>query len=75
MFVAEAEAETYVAEDPAAFAPLLWGQRARGLRVNLAAADDARLEELIEESWRRRAPKRLLAEATGDRPPGRRTGD
>jgi hypothetical protein len=62
VFVDEAEAETYVAEDPAAFAPLLWGQRARGLRVNLAAADDARLEELIEDSWRRKAPKRLLAE-------------
>jgi hypothetical protein len=61
LFVDEAEAETYVAEDPAAFAPLLWGQRTRGLRVNLAAADDARLEELIEESWRRKAPKRLLA--------------
>ena len=69
VFVDEAEAETYVAEDPAAFAPLLWGQRARGLRVNLAAADDARLEELIEESWRRKAPKRLLAERDigGDR--------
>jgi hypothetical protein len=34
----------------------------RGLRVNLAAADDARLAEVIEESWRRKAPKRLLAE-------------
>ena len=34
VFVSEAEAETYVAEDPAAFAPLLWGQRARGLRVS-----------------------------------------
>lgn len=75
VFVDEAEAETYVAEDPAAFAPLLWGQRARGLRANLAAADDARLEELIEESWRRKAPKRLLAERDigrdrGPEPPG-----
>ena len=76
MFIAEAEAEIYVAEDPAAFAPLLWGKRARGLRVNLAAADDARLEELIEESWRRKAPKRLLAERDigrdrGSEPAGR----
>src|SRR5208283_1030520 len=75
VFVDEAEAETYVAEDPAAFAPLLWGRRARGLRVNLAAADDARLEELIEESWRRKAPKRIRARraAPGHRlVPGRR---
>jgi hypothetical protein len=62
VFVAEAEAATYVAEDPVAFAPLLWGQQARGIRINLAVVDDARLEELIEESWRRKAPKRLLAE-------------
>ena len=53
VFVDEAEAETYVAEGPAAFAPLLWGQRARGLRVDLAAADDARLEELIRiAAWK-----------------------
>jgi hypothetical protein len=62
VFVDEPAAEAYVAEDPATFAPLLWGRRVRGLRVNLAAADDARLEEVIEESWRRKAPKRLLAE-------------
>ncbi len=62
VFVDEAETEASVAEDPAAFAPLLWGTRQRGLRVTLAAVDGARLEELIEESWRRKAPKRLLAE-------------
>lgn len=62
VFVDEAETEACVAEDPAAFAPLLWGQRPRGLRIDLAAVDGARLEELIEESWRRKAPKRLLAE-------------
>lgn len=62
VFVAETEVEAYAAEDPAAFAPLRWGQRVRGLRITLAAADDTRLEELIEESWRRKAPKRLLAQ-------------
>ena len=62
VFVDEAETEASVAEDPAAFAPLLWGTKQRGLRVTLAAVDGARLEELIEESWRRKAPKRLLAE-------------
>ena len=62
VFVAEAETEASVAENPAAFEALLWGNRPRGLRVNLSAVDTARLEELIEESWRRKAPKRLLAE-------------
>ena len=62
VFVDEAETEASVAEDPTAFEPLMWGQRLRGLRIQLAAADDARLEELIEESWRRRAPARLLAQ-------------
>ena len=62
VFVDESETEASVAEDPAAFSPLLWGTKQRGLRVTLAAVDSGRLEELIEESWRRKAPKRLLAE-------------
>jgi hypothetical protein len=62
VFVGEAETQASVAENPAAFAPLLWGTKQRGLRVTLAAVDDARLEELIEESWRRKAPKRRLTE-------------
>ena len=62
VFVDEAETEASVAEDPTAFEPLTWGKRLRGLRIHLTAADDARVEELIEESWRRRAPARLLAQ-------------
>jgi hypothetical protein len=50
-----------VAEDPAAFAPLLWGQQVRGLRVTLAAAGGQRVAELLVESWRRKAPKSLAA--------------
>jgi hypothetical protein len=50
----------YVAEDPAAFEPLRWGEKIRGLRVSLAAAADARIREVIEESWRRKAPKTLV---------------
>jgi hypothetical protein len=62
VFVDEAETEASVAEDPTAFEPLMWGKRLRGLRIHLAAVGDARLEELIEESWRRRAPARLLTQ-------------
>ena len=57
----------YVAEDPAAFEPLLWGQRLRGLRVRIAAAPNHRIAELLEESWRRRAPPRLAAERDAER--------
>jgi len=56
-----------VAEDPAAFEPLLWGQRLRGLRVRIAAAPNHRIAELLEESWRRRAPPRLAAERDAER--------
>lgn len=61
VFVDEPEVDACVAEDPAAFEPLRWGQRVRGLRVDLAAAPAGRVQELIEDSWRRRAPKGLVA--------------
>jgi hypothetical protein len=62
VFVDEGEVRAAVAEDPAAFEPLLWGQRLRGLRVRIAAAPARRIAELLEESWRRKAPARLAAE-------------
>ena len=62
MFVDEPEVDACVAEDPAAFEPLRWGTRIRGLRVRLAAAPAGRVRELIEDSWRRKAPRRLVAE-------------
>ena len=37
VFVDPLEVGGYVAQDPAAFEPLRWGERVRGLRVNLAA--------------------------------------
>ena len=67
VFVDEGEVNAAVAEDPAAFEPLLWGQRLRGLRVRIAAAPNHRIAELLEESWRRRAPARLAAERDAER--------
>ncbi|MGP8001719.1 MAG: MmcQ/YjbR family DNA-binding protein [Streptosporangiaceae bacterium] len=61
VFLDEDEASAYVAEDPAAFQPLYWGQRHRGLRVELAACPAGRLAEVLAEAWRRKAPKRLAA--------------
>jgi len=62
VFVDEGEVRAAVAEDQAAFEPLLWGQRLRGLRIRIAAAPAHRIAELLEESWRRKAPARLAAE-------------
>ena len=60
VFVDDLEVAASVAENPAAFEPLRWGQRLRGLRINLSASPAGRLQELIEESWRRKAPRRLV---------------
>jgi hypothetical protein len=62
LFVDEPEVSASVAEHPAAFEPLLWGPRVRGVRVSLPDAPPERVRELIEESWRRKAPARLVAE-------------
>jgi hypothetical protein len=61
VFIDPLEVAGYVAQDPAAFEPLHWGDRLSGLRVNLAVAPAAILAEIIEEAWRRKAPKRLVA--------------
>jgi hypothetical protein len=74
VFVDEADIDEYVAEDPAAFETLLWGQQVRGIRVLLAAASQDRVRELLTEAWRRKAPKRLVAEhetSDGNRAGGR----
>jgi hypothetical protein len=62
VFVGDDEVSASVAEDPGAFEPLLWGKQVRGLRVRLAAAEQDRVAELLEESWRRKAPASLVAE-------------
>ena len=64
-----------VSDDPDAFAELWWGKKLSGVTVALASADHRRVTELLEEAWRRVAPKRLhpVAEAEDDlRRPRRR---
>jgi hypothetical protein len=61
VFVDELEASACAAENPAAFEPLRWGKQIRGVRIHLASAPAERVTELIEESWRRKAPKRVVA--------------
>jgi hypothetical protein len=62
LFVDSEEMEACLAEDPAVFKPLLWGGKPRGLRASLAGAAPDRISELLEESWRRKAPARLIAQ-------------
>jgi len=62
VFVGLAETEACLAEDPAVFEPLRWGGKTRGVRVNLPAAAPGRVGELLAESWRRKAPAKLIAE-------------
>jgi hypothetical protein len=50
--------------NPAAYEELVWGKRVVPdyVRVTLAKADRAEVCELLEDAWRRRAPKRVVAE-------------
>ncbi|HEX5190576.1 MAG TPA: MmcQ/YjbR family DNA-binding protein [Streptosporangiaceae bacterium] len=68
VFVDDAETQACVAEHPEVFEPLLWGGKLRGLQVRLAGAARDRVGELLEESWRRKAPARLIAERAGETP-------
>jgi hypothetical protein len=61
VFADEEVTRASVAEDPRAFAELWWGQRLVSVRVNLPAADDKAVFELLEEAWRRKAPRRVVA--------------
>jgi hypothetical protein len=61
VFVDVDEIRASVAEDPAAFEELRWGKKLSGVRVTLAGVAPERVRELLEDSWRRRAPKRVVA--------------
>jgi hypothetical protein len=52
------ESEARAAEG-GAVSMLWWGQRLSGVRIELAAADEALVGDLLEEAWTRRAPARL----------------
>jgi hypothetical protein len=54
------EHEALVASDPAVFGTVTWGKLIR-TSVLLAAVEAEELGELVEEAWRKVAPKRLVA--------------
>lgn len=50
-----------VAPGHPAFEELWWGKQLAGIAVALAVADRAALAELLEQAWRRRAPRSLVS--------------
>ena len=50
-------------QHPEAFQPIVWGKRVQmeWIQVTLAKADRTLVEELLEDAWRRKAPKRVVA--------------
>jgi len=60
VMVDEPEVHAAVAADPAC-SELRWGNRLAGVRLDLAAAQPRLVRELLEEAWRRRAPRRAVA--------------
>ena len=61
-------ARMVVRGDPGACEELWWGKRLSGVSVRLAHADHARLAELLEDAWRRKAPQRLQLGRYDDAP-------
>jgi microcystin degradation protein MlrC len=59
IFLDEDLVEAAVAEGQGAVAPLTWGKKVRGVRVTLSQADEAQVEELLTEAWKKKAPARL----------------
>jgi hypothetical protein len=56
VLVGESEAR---AAEGGACSLLWWGRRLSGVRVDLAAADEDLVADLLQEAWTRRAPARL----------------
>jgi hypothetical protein len=62
--VGQAEGRAAAADQPDIFEEV-WREHGRifvGLRVDLAKVTEGRMQELIEQAWRNRAPRRLVAE-------------
>jgi hypothetical protein len=62
IFVGADETAAYCAEFPGVVEELWWGKKLSGCRVTLRSATAPLLREMLRESWRRKAPKRLVAQ-------------
>jgi hypothetical protein len=51
---------TAVQDNPGICSEVTWGKRLAAVRVDLGAADEALLADLLADAWERRAPARLV---------------
>lgn len=65
VFIAEEEREQALRLDPEAVSKLWWGKKVVGMRVELRRAAPATVRKLLKQAWSRKAPRALLALATG----------
>jgi hypothetical protein len=61
VFVDEDETAAAVQRLPDGYEVLVWGKKQWGVKARLAAVPAEDLFELVEEAWRRKAPKRMGA--------------
>ncbi|MES2901078.1 MAG: MmcQ/YjbR family DNA-binding protein [Pseudomonadota bacterium] len=60
VFVDEALRDPLIAANPEQFSALLWGAKVVGVKIKLPAARSS-VELLLRESWKRKAPKKLVS--------------
>jgi hypothetical protein len=65
VMVGEDLARAVTSRDAAGVELLWWARRPSGVRVELAGVDPGLLDELLEDAWRRRAPRALRQEPPG----------
>ncbi len=53
-----------VGDRPEVCSAVFWGKRLAAVRVDLALADAALVEDLLDHAWRAKAPARLLRTTT-----------
>ena len=60
VFVDEDEIRACATEAPDVFEALSWGKRLSAVSVRLPCAAPDRVAELLEDAWRRKAPRKLV---------------
>lgn len=56
---------TAVEAHPGICTEMMWGKRLAAVRVDLGAADEQLLSDLLADAWERKAPARLAGESPG----------
>ncbi len=62
IFVGEEHRQQALAVQPEACEVLWWGKKVVGIRIDLAAADLALVNDLMLKAWLERAPAKLITE-------------